>query len=61
MRFQEIQPYGAVVQSNRGVRVRVCVRGDVVTDEMNTAGTKVAQLAFYCSGAQTESAIFIIG
>ena len=30
------------------------VYGDVVTDEMATAGSKVAQLAFQSNGAQTE-------
>jgi hypothetical protein len=30
------------------------IYGDVVTDEMTTAGIKVAQLAFQTNGAQVE-------
>jgi hypothetical protein len=30
------------------------IYGDVVTDEMTTASSKVAQLAFQVNGAQTE-------
>ena len=30
------------------------IYGDVVTDEMTTAGGKVAKLAFHTNGAQTE-------
>jgi integrase len=30
------------------------IYGDVVTDEMNTAGLRVAELAFQSNGAQAE-------
>ncbi len=36
------------------IRTTMNVYGDVVTDEMTTAGSKVAQLAFRVNGAQTE-------
>jgi integrase len=36
------------------IRTTFNVYGDVVTDEMTTAGMKVAQLAFQVDGAQTE-------
>jgi integrase len=36
------------------IRTTMNVYGDVVTDEMATAGTKVAQLAFRGNGAQAE-------
>lgn len=36
------------------VRTTMNIYGDVVTDEMTTAGIKVAQLAFQSSGAQAE-------
>ncbi len=36
------------------IRTTMNVYGDVVTDEMATAGNKVAQLAFQSNGAQTE-------
>jgi len=36
------------------IRTTMNVYGDVVTDEMTTAGSKVAQLAFRTNGAQTE-------
>ena len=36
------------------IRTTMNIYGDVVTDEMNTAGIKVAQLAFQGIGAQTE-------
>ena len=36
------------------IRTTMNVYGDVVTDEMATAGSKVAQLAFQSNGAQTE-------
>jgi len=36
------------------IRTTMNIYGDVVTDEMTTAGIKVAQLAFQGIGAQTE-------
>lgn len=36
------------------IRTTFNIYGDVVTDEMTTAGAKVAQLAFRANGAQTE-------
>jgi len=36
------------------IRTTFNIYGDVVTDEMTTAGVKVAQLAFHANGAQTE-------
>jgi integrase len=36
------------------IRTTFNVYGDVVTDEMATAGMKVAQLAFQGNGAQAE-------
>ena len=36
------------------IRTTMNIYGDVVTDEMTTAGIRVAQLAFQGSGAQTE-------
>jgi hypothetical protein len=36
------------------IRTTMNIYGDVVTDEMTTAGAKVAQLAFQGIGAQTE-------
>ncbi len=36
------------------IRTTMNVYGDVVTDEMSTAGVKVAQLAFQSNGAQAE-------
>jgi integrase len=36
------------------IRTTMNIYGDVVTDEMTTAGSKVAQLAFRANGAQTE-------
>jgi len=36
------------------IRTTMNIYGDVVTDEMTTAGIKVAQLAFRGIGAQTE-------
>jgi hypothetical protein len=36
------------------IRTTFNVYGDVVTDEMTTAGIKVAQLAFQLNGAQAE-------
>lgn len=36
------------------IRTTMDVYGDVVTDEMTTAGSKVARLAFPSNGAQTE-------
>jgi integrase len=36
------------------IRTTFNVYGDVVTDEMATAGMKVAQLAFQSNGAQAE-------
>jgi integrase len=36
------------------IRTTMNIYGDVVTDEMTTAGIKVAQLAFQGNGAQTE-------
>jgi len=36
------------------IRTTFNIYGDVVTDEMTTAGSKVAQLAFQSNGAQTE-------
>jgi integrase len=36
------------------IRTTMNIYGDVVTDEMATAGIKVAQLAFQGNGAQTE-------
>jgi hypothetical protein len=36
------------------IRTTFNIYGDVVTDEMTTAGAKVAQLAFLGNGVQTE-------
>jgi integrase len=36
------------------IRTTMNIYGDVVTDEMNTAGIKVSELAFQSNGAQTE-------
>ena len=36
------------------IRTTMNIYGDVVTDEMTTAGIKVAQLAFPSNGAQSE-------
>ena len=36
------------------IRTTFNIYGDVVTDEMTTASSKVAQLAFQMNGAQTE-------
>jgi len=36
------------------IRTTFNIYGDVVTDEMTTASSKVAQLAFPSNGAQTE-------
>jgi hypothetical protein len=36
------------------IRTTFNIYGDVVTDEMTTAGVKIAQLAFRTNGAQTE-------
>jgi hypothetical protein len=36
------------------IRTTFNIYGDVVTDEMNTASSSVAQLAFQSNGAQTE-------
>ena len=36
------------------IRTTMNIYGDVVTDEMSTAGIKVAQLAFQRNGAQAE-------
>ena len=36
------------------IRTTMNIYGDIVTDEMTTAGNKVAQLAFRSKGAQTE-------
>jgi integrase len=36
------------------IRTTMNIYGDVVTDEMTTAGIKVAQLAFQGNGAQAE-------
>ena len=36
------------------IRTTMNIYGDVVTDEMTTAGIKVAQLAFQSNGAQPE-------
>jgi integrase len=36
------------------IRTTMNVYGDVVTDEMSTAGLKVAELAFQTNGAQAE-------
>jgi len=36
------------------IRTTMNIYGDVVTDEMNTAGIKVAQLAFRSNGAQGQ-------
>ena len=36
------------------IRTTMNIYGDIVTDEMTTAGNKVAQLAFPSKGAQTE-------
>jgi integrase len=36
------------------IRTTMNIYGDVVTDEMTTAGVKVAQLAFHGNGAQAE-------
>lgn len=39
---------------HRDIRSTMNIYGDVVTDEMITAGIKVAQLAFQSNGAQAE-------
>jgi len=36
------------------IRTTMNIYGDVVTDEMSTAGSKVAELAFQGNGAQAE-------
>jgi integrase len=36
------------------IRTTMNVYGDVVTDEMSTAGLRVAELAFQNNGAQAE-------
>jgi hypothetical protein len=36
------------------IRTTMNIYGDVVTDEMATAGSKVARLAFPLNGAQAE-------
>jgi integrase len=36
------------------IRTTMNIYGDVVTDEMTTAGIRVAQLAFNANGAQAE-------
>jgi integrase len=36
------------------IRTTMNVYGDVVTDEMSTAGLRVAELAFQSNGAQAE-------
>jgi hypothetical protein len=36
------------------IRTTMNIYGDVVTDEMTTAGVKVSQLAFQANGAQAE-------
>jgi integrase len=36
------------------IRTTMNIYGDVVTDEMTTAGIKVAQLAFQLNGAQSS-------
>jgi hypothetical protein len=36
------------------IRATMNIYGDVVTDEMTTAGVKVSQLAFQGKGAQAE-------
>ena len=36
------------------IRTTMNIYGDVVTDEMSTAGMKVAELAFQRNGAQAE-------
>jgi hypothetical protein len=36
------------------IRTTFNIYGDVVTDEMTTAGERVAQIAFRGNGAQTE-------
>ena len=36
------------------IRTTMNIYGDVVTDEMTTAGVKVSQLAFQGNGAQAE-------
>jgi integrase len=39
------------------IRTTMNIYGDVVTDEMNTAGIKVARLAFQGNGAQSERSV----
>jgi len=41
---------------HRDIRTTMNIYGDVVTDEMNTAGKKISQLAFEGGRAQTERA-----
>jgi integrase len=36
------------------IRTTMNIYGDVVTDEMSTAGLRVAELAFQINGAQAE-------
>ena len=50
-RFTEEQIIGILKESDAGV---FNIYGDVVTDEMATASSKVAQLIFQTNGVQTE-------
>jgi integrase len=36
------------------IRTTMNIYGDVITDEMSTAGLRVAELAFQTNGAQAE-------
>ena len=45
---------GTPVAVQQNIRTTFNIYGDVVTDEMTTASSKVAQLAFRLNGAQTE-------
>ena len=40
--------------ASRGLRTTMNIYGDVVTDEMATASSRVAELAFRANAAQTE-------
>jgi len=49
-------PYGKKMMRHADIRTTFNIYGDVVTDEMTTAGARVAKLAFEGIGAQTERA-----
>lgn len=45
---------GSKMMRHADIRTTMNIYGDVVTDEMTTAGSKVAQLAFRANGAHAE-------